>query len=43
MARITVDQPAPPFTLADYTGRPVSLADYRGKQVVLLVFNRSFA
>jgi peroxiredoxin len=38
-----VDQPAPPFTLADYTGRPVSLADYRGKQVVLLVFNRSFA
>ena len=43
MARVTVDQPAPPFTLPDYAGRPVSLADYRGKQVVLLVFNRSFA
>jgi len=42
MPRVTIDMPAPDFTLADYAGRPVSLSDFRG-QIVLLVFNRGFA
>jgi peroxiredoxin len=42
MPRISINTPAPDFTLLDYTGKPVSLSDYRG-QIVLLVFNRTFA
>ena len=30
MERVTVNTPAPDFTLDDYTGRPVALADFRG-------------
>jgi cytochrome oxidase Cu insertion factor (SCO1/SenC/PrrC family) len=41
MERVTVNTPAPDFTLDDYTGRPVALADFRG-QWVLTVFNRGF-
>jgi peroxiredoxin len=43
MPRVQIDQPAPDFTLEDYTGRPVRLADYRNRSNVLLVFNRGFA
>jgi peroxiredoxin len=42
MPRIALDQPAPGFSLPDYSGRPVSLSDYRGRKNVLLVFNRGF-
>jgi peroxiredoxin Q/BCP len=42
MPRIALDQPAPEFSLPDYSGRPVSLSDYRGRKNVLLVFNRGF-
>lgn len=42
MARVSLNQTAPDFTLADYTGNPVRLADFRGKKNVLLVFNRGF-
>jgi peroxiredoxin len=42
MARVSLDVPAPDFTLPDFTGEPVSLADYRGTKSVLLVFNRGF-
>ena len=41
MERVTVNTPAPDFSLNDYTGRPVALADFRGRQWVLIVFNRS--
>jgi hypothetical protein len=34
-AGVEVGTPAPPFTVADSSGRPVSLADYKGKFVVL--------
>jgi peroxiredoxin len=37
-----INQPAPDFTLADYTGQPVSLSDYRYQKNVVLVFNRGF-
>ncbi len=42
MPRVSLDQPAPDFTLADYRGEPVSLSQFRGQQHVLLVFNRGF-
>lgn len=43
MPRVTLNQPAPDFTLPDYTGRTVRLSDWRGRKTVLLVFNRGFA
>ena len=42
MPQVTINSPAPTFTLKDYNGEPVSLSDFRGKQHVLLVFNRGF-
>lgn len=42
MARVSIDQIAPDFSLPDYHGQVVRLSDYRGKQKVLLVFNRGF-
>jgi peroxiredoxin len=42
MALVTLDTPAPNFTLQDYQGQTVQLSDFRGKQNVLLVFNRGF-
>jgi len=42
MPRVSINQPAPDFTLADFTGKPVRLADFRGLKNVLLVFNRMF-
>ncbi len=40
MARLTVDMPAPDFTLNDFSGKPVALSDFRDKSHVVLVFNR---
>jgi mycoredoxin-dependent peroxiredoxin len=42
LARVSLNQAAPDFSLADYHGNTVSLADFRGKKNVLLVFNRTF-
>jgi peroxiredoxin len=42
MPRVSLDAPAPDFTLTDFTGRPVSLSEFRGSKSVLLVFNRGF-
>jgi peroxiredoxin len=42
LARVSLNQVAPDFSLADYHGNMVSLADFRGKKNVLLVFNRTF-
>lgn len=42
MARVSLNQIAPDFSLADYRGNAVSLSDFRGKKNVLLVFNRTF-
>jgi peroxiredoxin len=43
MPRVSLDQVAPNFSLADYRGRVISLADFASKKNVLLVFNRTFA
>jgi peroxiredoxin len=42
MPRVSLNQDAPDFTLADYRGQAVNLADFRGVKNVLLVFNRTF-
>lgn len=42
MPRVTLDQPAPEFALADFDGNQVRLSDFRGRKNVLLVFNRGF-
>ncbi len=43
MPRVSLNQTAPDFSLADYQGKMVSLSDFRGLKNVLLVFNRTFA
>ena len=42
MPRVSLDKPAPEFSLPDFSGRSVSLSDFRGRKNVLLVFNRTF-
>ena len=42
MPRVSLNQTAPDFSLADYRGAIVRLSDYRVKKHVLLVFNRTF-
>ena len=42
MARVSLNQPAPDFSLPDFAGNVVSLSDFRGRKNVLLVFNRGF-
>lgn len=42
MPRVSINQPAPEFTLADFNGKPIRLSDFRGLKNVLLVFNRTF-
>lgn len=42
MPRVALNQIAPTFSLADFTGTMVSLSDFRDYKHVLLVFNRSF-
>ncbi len=42
MPNVTINSPAPDFTLQDYQGNLISLSHFKGKQHVLLVFNRGF-
>jgi peroxiredoxin len=42
MPRVSLNQPAPDFSLPDFSGKMVSLSDFRGRKHVLLVFNRTF-
>jgi len=42
MAKISLNDQAPDFTLMDYRGQEVSLSEFRGDKYVLLVFNRGF-
>lgn len=42
MPQVSLNTPAPNFTLQNFEGESVSLSDFRGKSHVLLVFNRGF-
>jgi peroxiredoxin len=43
MPRVSLNTPAPDFTLPDYAGKNVSLSDFKNQANVLLVFNRTFS
>jgi peroxiredoxin len=42
MTSVTINQPAPDFSLKDFTGKPFRLSNLRGQKAVVLVFNRGF-
>jgi peroxiredoxin len=42
MPRVSLNTPAPDFTLQNFQGEIVRLSDFHGKSNVLLVFNRGF-
>ena len=42
MPQVSINAPAPDFSLTDYKGQTFSLSDLHGKFDVLLVFNRTF-
>ncbi len=42
MSSISLNTPAPDFTLSDFSGKAVSLSDFREKANVVLVMNRGF-
>jgi peroxiredoxin len=43
MPRVTLNKPAPNFTLRNFQGKPVELSNFCGTKHVVLVFNRGFA
>lgn len=43
MPRVSMNQPAPDFSLPDFSGNLFTLSDLKGQKNVLLVFNRTFA
>jgi peroxiredoxin len=42
MPKVSLNTPAPDFSLENFKGKTVSLSDFRGRSNVLLVFNRGF-
>ncbi len=42
MPKVSLNTPAPDFTLTNFTCQTVRLSDFRGKSHVVLVFNRGF-
>ena len=42
MPKVTLNTPAPDFTLQNYQGETIRLSDFLGKSHILLVFNRGF-
>jgi peroxiredoxin len=42
MPQVSLNTPAPNFTLLNYQGEPVRLSNFNGKSNILLVFNRGF-
>ena len=42
MPKVSLNVPAPDFTLPNFQGEMTRLSDFRGKAHVLLVFNRGF-
>jgi len=42
MPKVTLNTPAPDFTLQNFQGETVRLSDFRGKSHVVMIFNRGF-
>jgi len=43
MPKVSLNTPAPEFSLTDFTNKPVNLSDFRSQSHVVLVFNRGFS
>lgn len=43
MSRVSLNTPAPDFSLQDFQGETFRLSDFRDDYHVLLVFNRTFS
>ncbi len=41
--RVTINTPAPDFTLDSWQGKPVALSHYRGQKHIILILNRGFS
>lgn len=42
MAKVTLNTPAPDFTLHDFRGNEIRLSNFEGQCNIILVFNRGF-
>lgn len=42
MSSVSLNSPAPDFTLRDFNGQEVKLSQFAGEKNVVLVFNRGF-
>ena len=42
MSTISLNTPAPDFTLADLNGKPVTLSDFKDKKHIVIALNRGF-
>jgi peroxiredoxin len=42
MPKISINTPAPDFSLDDYLGENIHLSNFKGQSNILLVFNRGF-
>ena len=42
MPQVSLNTPAPDFTLQDFKGESIRLSNFKGQSNVLLVFNRGF-
>lgn len=42
MPKVSLDKPAPDFTLKDFQGEEIHLSDFKAHVNILLVFNRGF-
>ncbi len=42
MSNVSLNHPAPDFTLNDFNGKEVKLSQYAGQKNIVLVFNRGF-
>ena len=42
MPKVSINTPAPDFSLQNYEGEKVQLSDFKEKSNVILIFNRTF-
>lgn len=43
MPKVSLQEPAPDFSLEDYQGEEIRLSQFKGEKHVLLVLNRGFS
>jgi peroxiredoxin len=43
MPKVSLQEPAPDFSLEDYQGKEIRLSQFKGEKHILLVLNRGFS